>query len=57
MPSKSQAQARLMNAVAHSPQFAQKVGIPRSVGQEFHQADKAAHPKMLAAALRKKSKA
>lgn len=40
MPSKSPAQARLMNAVAHSPKFAKKVGIPQSVGQDFHEADK-----------------
>ena len=41
MPSKSPAQARLMQAVAHNPQFAKKVGIPQSVGQEFAAADKA----------------
>ena len=40
MPSKSPAQARLMNAVAHNPAFAAKVGIPQSVGREFHEADK-----------------
>ena len=40
MPSKSPAQARLMAAVAHNPQFAKKVGIPQSVGKEFNQADK-----------------
>lgn len=40
MPSKSKAQARLMAAVAHSPKFAKKVGIPVSVGKEFHSADK-----------------
>lgn len=40
MPSKSAAQANLMRAVAHSPEFAKKVGIPVSVGKEFVQADK-----------------
>ena len=29
-----------MAAVAHSPAFAKKVGIPQSVGKEFNQADK-----------------
>lgn len=40
MPSKSKKQAKLMRAVAHSPKFAQKVGIPQSVGEEFEHADK-----------------
>lgn len=35
MPAKSKAQARLMRAVAHSPKFAKKVGIPQSVGRKF----------------------
>jgi len=29
-----------MQAVAHSPEFAEKVGIPQSVGREFYEADK-----------------
>lgn len=29
-----------MNAVAHSPAFAKKVGVPQSVGKEFLNADK-----------------
>lgn len=29
-----------MEAVAHSPAFAKKVGIPQSVGQDFSKADK-----------------
>jgi hypothetical protein len=29
-----------MNAVAHSPEFAKKVGVPQSVGKEFSNADK-----------------
>jgi len=39
MPSKSPAQHRLMEAVAHSPAFAKKVGISQSVGKEFAKAD------------------
>jgi hypothetical protein len=41
MPSKSSAQHRLMEAVAHDPKFAKKVGIPQSVGQDFAAADEA----------------
>ena len=41
MPSKSKAQERLMQAVAHNPEFARKVGIPQKVGKEFHAADQA----------------
>lgn len=40
MPSKSPAQHRLMEAVAHDPAFARKAGIPQSVGKEFAQADR-----------------
>ena len=29
-----------MAAVAHSPSFAKKVGVPQSVGKEFNKADK-----------------
>lgn len=39
MPSKSPAQHRLMEGVAHSKQFAKKVGIPQKVGKEFAKAD------------------
>lgn len=39
MPSKSKAQARMMAAVAHSPEFAKKVGISQSVGKEFNTED------------------
>jgi len=41
MPSKSKAQHRLMEAVAHNPKFAKKVGIPTKVGKDFAAADKA----------------
>lgn len=39
MPSKSKSQARMMAAVAHNPEFAKKVGIPQSVGEDFNKAD------------------
>lgn len=39
MPSKSPSQHRLMEAVAHNPKFAKKVGIPQKVGKEFAKAD------------------
>ena len=29
-----------MEAIAHSPSFAKKVGVPQSVGQDFSSADK-----------------
>ena len=40
MPSKSKAQHNFMAAIAHSPSFAKKVGVPQSVGKDFNQADK-----------------
>ena len=40
MPSKSPSQHRLMEAVAHNPAFAKKVGIAQKVGKEFANADK-----------------
>lgn len=54
MPSKSQAQAKTMRAVAHSPAFAKKVGIPVSVGKDFEAADKARGKKAVAKLPRKK---
>ena len=41
MPSKTPEQKRFMAAVANSPKFAKKVGVPQSVGKEFAKADKA----------------
>ena len=35
MPAVSKKQERFMQAVAHSPKFAKKVGVPQSVGREF----------------------
>jgi len=40
MPSTSKKQHNFMAAVAHSPSFAKKAGVPQSVGQDFTQADK-----------------
>ena len=40
MPSSSKKQHNFMAAIAHSPSFAKKVGVPQSVGQEFTKADK-----------------
>jgi hypothetical protein len=40
MPSKSNKQHNLMAAVANNPAFAKKVGISKSVGEEFMKADK-----------------
>lgn len=42
MPSKSKKQHRFMEAIAHSPSFAKKVGVKQSVGKDFVAADKAA---------------
>ena len=40
MPSSSKKQHNFMAAIAHSPSFAKKVGVPQSVGKDFNQADK-----------------
>ena len=40
MPSTSKKQHNFMAAIAHSPSFAKKVGVPQSVGQDFTKADK-----------------
>lgn len=40
MPSVSKKQHNFMAAVANNPKFAKKVGVPRSVGEEFLTADK-----------------
>jgi hypothetical protein len=39
MPAKSEKQAKFMRAVAHSPSFAKKVGVPMSVGKEFSKSE------------------
>ena len=40
MPSVSKKQHNFMAAIANSPSFAKKVGIPQSVGKDFDEADK-----------------
>jgi len=40
MPSSSKKQHNFMEAIAHSPSFAKKVGVPQKVGQDFANADK-----------------
>ena len=40
MPSTSAKQAKFMRAIANSPKFAKKVGVPQSVGKDFEMADK-----------------
>jgi hypothetical protein len=39
MPTVSDKQERFMQAVAHNPKFAKKVGVPQSVGKEFTKAE------------------
>jgi hypothetical protein len=40
MPSSSKKQHNFMEAIAHSPSFAKKAGVPQSVGKDFAAADK-----------------
>jgi hypothetical protein len=40
MPSTSKKQHNFMEAIAHSPSFAKKAGVPQSVGKDFSAADK-----------------
>ena len=66
MPSTSKAQHNFMEAIAHNPGFAKKVGVPQSVGKDFSNADKGKtfskggdmatkmDPKMLAMMMAKK---
>ena len=44
MPSSSKSQHKFMAAIAHSPSFAKKAGVPQSVGKDFTAADKARKP-------------
>lgn len=39
MPSKSKAQAHLMQAAAHNPEFAKKVGIKQDTAKEWSNKD------------------
>ena len=38
MPAKSLKQKKLMDAAAHNPAFAKKVGIPKSVAKDYSEA-------------------
>ena len=40
MPSVSKKQHNFMAAIANSPSFAKKAGVPQSVGKDFNEADK-----------------
>ena len=40
MPSKSKKQQDFMAAVANNPKFAQKAGVPQSVGKDYVEADR-----------------
>jgi hypothetical protein len=40
MPATSKKQKTFMDAVAHNPAFAKKVGVPKSVGKDFSEASK-----------------
>jgi len=40
MPSKTEKQARTMQAAAHNASFAKKVGIPQKVAKDYAKADK-----------------
>jgi len=40
MPSTSKKQHNFMAAIANSPSFAKKAGVPMSVGKDFNEADK-----------------
>lgn len=40
MPAKSEKQKKLMDAAAHSPSFAKKVGIPVKVAKKFSRTSK-----------------
>lgn len=59
MPSTSKKQHNFMMAVAHSPSFARKAGVPQSVGMDFEAADKKAGlmaPSSMKMMKRKRSK-
>lgn len=56
MPSKSKSQVKLMNAAAHSKEFADKVGVPQKVAREFHEADKKQDTRKLPQSMNSKKK-
>ena len=53
MPATSIKQKKFMDAAAHNPEFAKKMGIPVSVAQEFNQADKAKRTAALLSKMKK----
>lgn len=56
MPSHSSAQARMMAAAAHDPEFAKKVGVPVSVAKDYNQADKGKRLAQAMKAMNRKNK-
>lgn len=56
MPAKSLKQKQFMDAAAHSPAFAKKVGVPTKVAKEYSQASKGMTFKPKAAAKRQGAK-
>lgn len=46
MPSKSEAQKRLMAASAHNSEFAKKAGVDQKVAKEFNDKDKGSKKKL-----------
>ena len=58
MPVKSQKQFRFMKAVENNPEFADKVGVPQSVGEEMTKGNvgKKAYKKLPFEKLRSKLK-
>lgn len=56
MPSSSPKQRRFMAAVAHNAEFAAKVGVPQSVGEEFNAADERLGPLSQVMGMKKKRK-
>lgn len=57
MPSTSPAQKRTMQAAAHNPAFAKKMGIPQNVARDFEAADQSvARNKAIVEHLRRRAK-
>ena len=46
MPAVSEKQEKFMRAVANSPKFAKKVGVPQSVGREYTKGSKMGYRKV-----------
>lgn len=57
MPSTSPAQKRTMQAAAHNPAFAKKMGIPQNVARDFEATDQSvARNKAIVEHLRRRAK-